>query len=56
MGLPAKMRDRDNVAFSIYATIIGTLQLARAVEGTELSDRILAAGADAARTLAQPRE
>lgn len=51
--LPENMRDRDNVALSIYATIIGTLQLSRAVEGTELSDRILAAGAEAARALAR---
>ena len=35
----------------VYATLIGTLQLARAVEGTDLSDRILKAGADAARLL-----
>lgn len=55
-ALPAEMQDRDNVALSIYATIIGTLQLARAVEGTELSERILAAGADAARALAQPSD
>ena len=54
--LPAKMPDRDNVALSIYATIIGTLQLARAVEGTELSDRILAAGAEATRALARPSD
>jgi hypothetical protein len=32
-----------------HATLTGTLQLSRAVAGTPLSDRILAAGADAAR-------
>jgi AcrR family transcriptional regulator len=51
-GLPETTRDRDDVALSIYATIIGTLQLSRAVEGTELSDRILVAGAEATRALA----
>jgi TetR/AcrR family transcriptional repressor of nem operon len=50
-ALPAQVKDPEDVAFSVYATLIGTLQLARAVEGTELSDRILAAGADAARAL-----
>ena len=30
---------------------VGALQLARAAGGTELSDRMLAAGADAARAL-----
>jgi TetR/AcrR family transcriptional repressor of nem operon len=53
LGLPENTRDRDNVALSIYATIIGTLQLSRAVEGTELSDRILVAGAEATRALAR---
>jgi TetR/AcrR family transcriptional repressor of nem operon len=51
-ALPRHSEDREAVAMSLYATLIGTLQLARAVEGTELSDRILEAGADAARTLA----
>jgi len=51
-----RTRDPEGVAFGIFATLIGTLQMARAVEGTELSDRILAAGADAARTLIQPLE
>ena len=50
-ALPQHVEDPDAVAMSVYATLIGTLQLARAVEGTELSDRILAAGADAARAL-----
>ena len=46
-------KDPEGVALAVYAMLIGTLQLARAVEGTELSDRILAAGKDAARTLIQ---
>jgi len=48
--------DPEGVALGVFATLIGALQLARAVEGTELSDRILAAGADAARSLIQPRQ
>ncbi|MEO6114342.1 MAG: TetR/AcrR family transcriptional regulator [Sphingomicrobium sp.] len=50
--LPPQTRDREAVALGIYATLIGALQLARAVEGAPLSDRIMAAGADAARALA----
>lgn len=53
-ALPPETQDPEGVALSVYATVIGALQLARAVEGTELSDRILAAGADAARALIQP--
>ena len=55
-SLPKKTRDPEAVALSVFATLIGTLQLARAVEGTALSDRILAAGADAARAVVkQPK-
>lgn len=50
--LPLQTRDREAKAIGIYATLIGTLQLARATQGTSLSDRIMAAGADAARALA----
>ncbi|PBB66301.1 TetR family transcriptional regulator [Mesorhizobium sp. WSM4312] len=53
--LPPRTRDREGVALGVFAALIGALQLARAVEGTDLSDRILAAGADAARALIQPR-
>jgi TetR/AcrR family transcriptional repressor of nem operon len=49
--LPPNVKDKESTAMAVYATLIGTLQLARAVEGTDLSDRILAAGADAARAL-----
>ena len=45
--------DPEGAALGVFATLIGALQLARAVEGTELSDRILAAGAEAARRLVQ---
>ncbi|TSE12021.1 TetR family transcriptional regulator [Mesorhizobium intechi] len=54
--LPPHTQDREGVALGVFAALIGALQLARAVEGTELSDRILAAGAAAARALAQPRQ
>lgn len=50
--LPPETRDPEAVAMGIYATLIGALQLARVVKGTPLSDRILAAGADAARAMA----
>jgi AcrR family transcriptional regulator len=51
--LPAQTEDPEATALAIHATLVGTLQLARVVEGTKLSDRILAAGADAARALAR---
>jgi TetR/AcrR family transcriptional repressor of nem operon len=50
-ALPESVGDPEAAAMGIYAILIGSLQLARAVEGTELSDRILAAGRDAARAL-----
>ena len=50
-ALPAKTADPEAVAIAIYATLIGSVQLARAAEGTDLSDRILGAGRDAVRTL-----
>ncbi|TIS99443.1 TetR/AcrR family transcriptional regulator [Mesorhizobium sp.] len=49
-------RNPEDVAFGVFATLIGTLELSRAVNGTELSDRILEAGAVAAKALLQPRE
>lgn len=51
--LPRETEDPQSVALAIYATLVGTLQLARAVEGADLSDRILAAGKDAALALAR---
>jgi TetR/AcrR family transcriptional repressor of nem operon len=50
-ALPGPAGNPEGAAIAIYATLIGTLQLARAVKGTPLSDRILAAGTDAAREL-----
>ncbi len=52
--LLALAKDAEGVALGVYATLVGALQLARAVEGTELSDRVLEAGKEAARTLARP--
>ncbi|RUZ79926.1 TetR/AcrR family transcriptional regulator [Mesorhizobium sp. M7A.F.Ca.US.006.01.1.1] len=48
-------RDPEGVALAVFATLLGTLQMARAVGGTELSDRILSAGKDAAKTLIEQR-
>lgn len=50
-ALPDETGDREATVIGIYATLIGTLQLARAFDGTPLSERVLAAGADAAREL-----
>jgi TetR/AcrR family transcriptional repressor of nem operon len=55
-ALPPQTKDPEGAALGVYATLIGALQLARAVEGTELSDRILAAGKHAARTLIQSHQ
>ena len=55
-ALPPKTPDREAVVLGIYATLIGSLQLARAVNRSDLSDRILAAGANAAPVLAQSEE
>lgn len=54
--LSGDVGERENVAFGIFATLIGALELARAVDGAELSDRILAAGAAAAKELLAPRQ
>ena len=47
-ALPDRVEDREGAAIAMFATLIGTLQLARAVDRPELSDQILAAGANAA--------
>lgn len=44
-------QDPEGIVLAFFSTLYGTLELARAVEGKELSDRILAAGADAAQAL-----
>ncbi|MER8376758.1 TetR/AcrR family transcriptional regulator [Mesorhizobium sp. M1409] len=53
--LDPQVADRESVAMAVFATLIGSLQLARTVDDAELSDRILTAGAEAARTLVRPR-
>lgn len=50
-ALPDQSGDPQAAAFGVYAALIGTLQLARAVNDPILSDRILAAGAQAARAI-----
>src|SRR4051794_18303174 len=54
-ALPPRTGDREAAALGIYATLVGALQLSRATAGTDLSDRILTAGADAARALVEDR-
>lgn len=55
--LPPLAKGREQRTFGIFATLVGALQMARAVEGTEMSDRILEAGKQAARMLAgQPHK
>jgi TetR/AcrR family transcriptional regulator, transcriptional repressor for nem operon len=53
-ALPADLKAREDVACAIFATLVGTLQLARAVD-TEASGRILEAGKAALRVLADPK-
>lgn len=48
--------DSEKAALGIFATLIGALQLARAVGDPQLSDRILEAGKDAARRLIDPQK
>lgn len=52
-ALPADTAELQDVAISIFATLIGTLQLARAVSDPRVSDRVLAAGANAAKAMLQ---
>lgn len=51
--LPSQTREPSAVAVGVYAVLVGTLQLARAVPSKSFSDRILAAGAEAARAVAK---
>lgn len=55
-ALPPQTRDAESAVLGIFATLIGALQMARAVEGAALSDRILAGGAEAARALIQSHQ
>ncbi len=51
-ALPPAAHDRQAAALGILATLIGTLQLARTVQGTAASDRILKDGVKSALALA----
>ncbi|KQT62240.1 TetR family transcriptional regulator [Aureimonas sp. Leaf460] len=51
--LDPDLANRDGTAIALFATLIGTMQLARAIDRPDVSDRILAHGADAARALAR---
>jgi TetR/AcrR family transcriptional repressor of nem operon len=53
-ALPPQTPNPEDRAMAMFATLIGTLQLARTLEGTELSARMLRAGAEAALRLAEP--
>lgn len=55
-ALPPQTPNAEDTAMAMFATLIGTLQLARTLEGTALSARMLKAGADAALRLAEPRQ
>ena len=50
-ALPPTVPDPEAVALGVYATLIGSLEVARAVKGTPLSERALRAGVEAARTI-----
>jgi len=55
-ALPPQTANREDTAMAMFATLIGSLQLARTLEGTALSVRMLKAGADAALLLAEQRQ
>lgn len=50
-AMPAGTPDPQALAIGLYTTLIGTLELARAVSDLEFSNRILAAGANAAKAM-----
>lgn len=50
-ALSQQESDSEEKILALLAILVGTLQMARAVKGTTLSDRILKAGAEAARLL-----
>jgi TetR/AcrR family transcriptional regulator, transcriptional repressor for nem operon len=55
-ALPPETTDPEGTAMAMLATLIGTLQLARVLEGTALSTRMLETGADAALQLTRPHQ
>ena len=52
-ALPPQTTNPDATAMALFATLVGTLQLARILAGTDLSTRMLEAGAEAALQLAK---
>ena len=55
-ALPPQTTDPEGTAMAMFATLLGTLQLARVFGGTALSTHMLEAGADAALRLAKPHQ
>ncbi len=53
-GALTQSKDSQGTALGVLATLFGALELARAVEGKELSDRILEAGIEAVQTQIRP--
>jgi AcrR family transcriptional regulator len=53
--LADEIENPQALVLGLYAVLIGALQMARAVSSQALSDRILSAGADAAKTLIEAR-
>jgi AcrR family transcriptional regulator len=51
--MPPPAKEAEDMALALFATLIGTLQLARVADGAETSDRILAIGRQTARALAR---
>jgi AcrR family transcriptional regulator len=51
--MPPEAEDPEGMALAFFATMIGTLQLARVADSPEVSDRILAVGRQAARALSR---
>lgn len=51
--MPPEAEDPEGMALAFFATMIGTLQLARVADNAEMSDRILAVGRQAARALSR---
>jgi TetR/AcrR family transcriptional regulator, transcriptional repressor for nem operon len=53
-ALPPDAKDPQATALGLVATLVGSLQMARAVDRPELSDAILRAGVEAALRLVSP--
>ena len=55
-ALPPQAGNSEDTAMAMFAILIGSLQLARILEGRELSAHMLKTGADAALRLAESRQ